>query len=122
MVGNGKTHHTPTPEGLRKIKIISFEVFLKLKELLKVFKERNAIFLSHNAPRIKDLNSTIHPARSIASKKSLLKNNNAAQTCSYEPTQIGYAYNSSFWQWQRVSEWFKYINDPSENINGHIIT
>ena len=40
----------------------------------------------------------------------------------YEPSNIISVYNSTKWQWRRVYEWYDYINDPIENIKGHIIT
>ncbi len=116
-VGNGKRHHTPTPQGLRKIKRISFEAFLDLKGLFKDFR-RNAEkvqdssnSLSHRAPTINNLKTRIHP--------TLHKKNNIAMQ-DYEPSRIYNTHNSSFWQWRRVAEWHRYINDPVENISGHI--
>ena len=115
--GNGKRHRTPTPQGLRKIKRISFEAFLDLKGLFKDFR-RNAKkiqygsnFLSHRAPIINDLKTEIH--------STLHKKNNVAMY-DYEPSRIDNTRNSSFWQWRRVAEWHRYINDPVENKNGHM--
>lgn len=124
--GNGKRHHTPTPKRLRKIKRISFESFLSLKELFKDFK-RDAIkpqklsnYLSPRASTINDLKTGIHPTRGLVSTKRTITQDGHRQA--YEPTQIYNTRNSSFWRWRRVREWDKYINDPLENINGHIIT
>ena len=117
--GNGKRHCTPTPQGLRKIKRISFEAFLDLKGLFKDFR-RNAEkvkygsnSLSHRAPVINDLKTRIH--------STLCKKNNIAMQ-DYEPSRIHNTRNSSFWQWRRIAEWHRYINDPAENISGHMIT
>ena len=40
----------------------------------------------------------------------------------YEPTNIVDTYDSALWRWRRVAEWERYINDPVENNNGHMIT
>jgi len=119
--GNGNRHRTPFPGGLRKIKIISFKAFLDLKELFNNFKGRELIFLSNRAPLIKDLRPRIHLPWPVVNEKQI-KHDNAAQAYIYEPSKISSAYNSLFWQWRRVAEWHRYINDPYENINGHIIT
>jgi hypothetical protein len=31
-------------------------------------------------------------------------------------------HESSPWRWRRVVEWHRYINDPYENKNGHMLT
>jgi len=43
-------------------------------------------------------------------------------THEFEPGQIDNVYDSPPWKWRRVAEWERYINDPLENKNGHIIT
>ncbi|MDO8602599.1 MAG: hypothetical protein Q7O04_01980, partial [Candidatus Omnitrophota bacterium] len=43
IIGNGKIDRTPTPQGIRKIKRVSFEAFLRLKKLVKVFKVYDSI-------------------------------------------------------------------------------
>lgn len=117
--GNGKRHRTPTPVRLKRIKRISFKAFLYLKELFKNFRreeakpKKDSKFLSPRAPRINDPTTKIYPA---LSKKDNIAIHN------YEPSRIHNTRNSLFWQWRRVAEWDKYINDPYENINGHIIT
>ena len=124
--GNGKRHHTPTPLRLRKIKVVSLKVFFCLKELFKNFKrdvtkpQKLPNYLSPRASTINDLKAGIHPTRDIVSTKRTVAPDNHKHT--YEPTQIYNTRNSSFWQWRRVREWDKYINDPLENISGHIIT
>ncbi len=40
----------------------------------------------------------------------------------YEPSNAINVYDSSPWQWRRVTEWHRYINDPYENNSGHIVT
>ena len=40
----------------------------------------------------------------------------------YEPSKINSVYESSYWRWQRVIEWDNYVNNPYEDINGHILT
>jgi len=110
---------------LRKIKRISFKTFFVLKELFKNFK-RDAIktqklsnHLGHRAVRINVLKTGIHPKRTVTPKKNYSADDHRLI---YEPTQIYNTRNSSFWQWRRVREWDKYINDPLENISGHMIT
>ena len=125
--GNGKRHHTPTPKGLRKIKRISSKAFLYLKGLFKDFR-REAVkpqkfsnSLRRRAPTINDLRTGIHLTSGFVSKNEsaiAIRNNTPA----YEPTQMSNAYSSSFWQWRRVAEWHRYINDSCENINGHMTT
>jgi hypothetical protein len=118
--GNGKRHRTPTPSRLKKIKVVSFKAFLYLKGLLKDFRreaakpKKDSKFLSRRAPTINDLETRIY----LAPHK---KNNNAIHY-DYEPSRINNTRDSSFWQWRRVKEWYRYINDPIENINGHMIT
>ena len=101
--GNGKIDRTPYPIGLRKIKRISFEVFLRLKEFVNSLKVYNQITPRGNR------------------KKSKLKRAKPAlaiQNCAYEyePSNIIYVYDSPLWQWRRVAQWDLYINDPYENI------
>jgi len=115
LSGNGKRHRTPTPQGLRKIKRISFEAFLALKGLFKDFRQNSEKVLSGSnslslrAPTINDLKTKIH--------STVCKKNNIAMQ-EYEPSRINNTRNSSFWQWRRVAEWQRYINDPVENIRG----
>jgi hypothetical protein len=93
---------------------------LYLKELFKNFgretaePKKESQFLSRRAHTINDLESGMH--------LSLSKKNDIAIYCDYEPTNISNTRNSSFWQWRRVAEWYRYINDPIENKNGHMIT
>jgi len=100
--GNGKIDRTPTPVGLRKIKRISFEVFLSLKELLNNFKLRfeKKLRCCHKRQIVTDKPEPVQPAYEQ----------------SYEPTNMSDAYDSLFWQWRRVAQWHRYINDPYENI------
>jgi hypothetical protein len=57
-------------------------------------------------------------------KKSPLKRENpdiAVQphyVYEYEPSNMVYAYNSELWQWRRVVQWDRYINDPLEKNKG----
>jgi hypothetical protein len=108
--GNGKRHRTPYPAGLRKIKRISLNTFLRLKELFNSVKVYNSITPRGNR------------------KKSNLRRRNLSVTVQqhyvyeYEPSNIINAYGSSIWRWRRVYEWYNYINDPIENIKGRIIT
>ena len=91
-----------------------------LKGLLKDFRRKTeesqklANFLSQRAPRVNDLETRIHAVP--------YKKNDIAIYSNYEPSRIEDTRNSSFWQWHRVTEWYRYINDPIENISGHMIT
>lgn len=110
MGGNGKTHRTPLPRSLRKIKRVSLEVFLRLKELVNSIKVYHLITPRGNRKK------------SILRRKKLgvFKQNHAHE---YRPSKIINVYNSPLWQWRRVIQWDRYINDPLENIkNGHMIT
>jgi hypothetical protein len=119
-LGNGKRDRTPTPSRLQKIKRISFEAFLYLKGLFEDFRRKTpkvqngSNFLSHRAPRIDGLKTSIH--------LTPCKKNGDAIYYGYEPSRIQNTRDCLFWQWRRVAEWYRYINDPFENINGHIIT
>ena len=108
-IGNGKIDHTPHPVGLRKIKSISFEVFLRLKAFVNSLKVYDPITPRGNR------------------KKSILRREKpviATQNCTYdyEPSNAIYVQDSPLWQWRRVAQWHRYINDPVENIKGHMIT
>ena len=109
FVGNGKGHRTPTPQGLRKIKRISSEVFLSLKELVNSIKACNSI-----TPR-----GYRKKSKSLYNNQTFIVQHNV---CGYVPTNIINVRKSSPWQWRRVNEWDRYINDPYENIKGHMIT
>jgi len=84
------------------------------------------------ASRSNDLALRIHLARRLTGTKLKLKPRKSDVSQNgyvpvYEPSSIQQTRESSFWQWQRVAEWERYINDPIEsvrikNINGHIIT
>ena len=110
VFGNGKIDRTPHPVGLRKIKRVSLEVFLRLKAFVNSLKVYDPITPRGNR------------------KKSLLKLKKpviAIQNCAYdyEPSNMIYVQDSPLWQWRRVTQWHRYINDPCENIkSGHMIT
>lgn len=99
--GNGKRHRIPTPEGLKKIKRISFETFLNLKELLKEFNPNQCL-------NRKNRNRFKKPL--ISNRKQDVTKKLDSRT--YEPTQITNTRDSLFWQWRRVIAWERYINDP----------
>ena len=104
--GNGKTHHTPSPQGIRKIKRVSLEVFLKLKEL--VDKVRAITPRGNRKKSILPLKEPDIAVRHYAHE--------------YEPSNATYVNSSPLWQWRRVADWQRYINDPIEKTNGHMIT
>ena len=106
MRGNGKTHRTPSPVALRKIKRVSLKVFLGLKELInsiRVITPRGN--RKKSKPRFKD-------------RVTVIPN----YVYEYEPTNAINVRDSSPWQWRRVSQWHRYINDTTEKIKGHMIT
>ena len=98
--GNGKIDRTPSPVSLKKIKRVSFNVFLGLKE-----------FVDINSVKVIRL---IPPGRDR--KKSVLRRKRRAPVVTkncvneYEPSAAVNA-NSSLWKWHRVDEWHEYIND-----------
>ncbi|MDO8602455.1 MAG: hypothetical protein Q7O04_01215, partial [Candidatus Omnitrophota bacterium] len=83
--GNGKIDRTPTPQGIRKIKRVSFEAFLRLKKLVKVFKIYDSIV--HKRYRKKS---------TLPHKKPKIVVQNHAR--GYEPSKISNVYNSPLWQ------------------------
>jgi len=109
-IGNGKIHRTPTPQGLRKIKVIRLEAFLSLKALFnkcKCFNSKERHYQPRSVRIRKDETDVV--ARSCVNE--------------YEPSNMINAYDSPLWQWRRVVQWHRYINDPYENITkGHMIT
>ena len=108
--GNGKIHRTPSPQGLRKIKRVSLETFLRLKEFVNSLKVYEPI-----TPRGNRKKSILRRKKPVIAKQN--------HTNEYVPSNISNAYDSPLWQWRRVAQWNRYINDPHENIkNGHIIT
>jgi len=106
IIGNGKIHRTPTPQGLRKIKRVSLEVFLRLKELVNGIK-----VITPRGNRKKSILSRKEPDIAIRHYAH-----------EYEPSNISNAYDGLYWRWRRVNEWDRYINDPVEKTKGHIIT
>jgi hypothetical protein len=106
LYGNGKTHRTPSPRGLRKIKIVSLEAFLRLKELVNSIKKIT--------PRGNRKKSILRRKKPIVVKQGRVNE--------YEPSNAIYVRASSPWQWRRVAQWDRYINDPYENRSGHIVT
>ncbi|OPX28585.1 MAG: hypothetical protein B1H08_05625, partial [Candidatus Omnitrophica bacterium 4484_171] len=103
--GNGKRHSIPFPGRPRKIKRITNEAFLGIKELLKQLKQ----------PRFnKERKRREKPLRRYGYKRTNISiSDNTHNT--YEPSTINNVYDSDFWRWRRVAEWGKYINDPLEN-------
>ena len=108
--GNGKTHRTPSPAGLQKIKRVSSELFLSLQALVNSFKAPNLI-----------------TPRGYHKKSKVIKHDKISAAIDtrpdeYSPSKIVSVLYSPLWQWRRVNEWDRYINDPVEKLNGHIIT
>jgi len=110
IIGNGKIDHTPHPVGLRKIKRVSLEVFLRLKAFVNSLKVFDQI-----TPRGDRKISILKRAKSVIAKQNCIYE--------YEPSNAIYVQDSPLWQWRRVAQWDRYIKDPYENIkNGHMIT
>ena len=108
--GNGKTHRTPSPVGLRKIKRVSLELFLSLQALVNDLKVIELI-----------------PPRGYQKKSKVLRPAIAGAVIDtrpdeYRPSAITSVLDSQLWQWRRVNEWDRYVNDPIDKLNGHIIT
>ncbi len=104
--GNGKRHRTPSPVALRKIKRVSLKAFLCLKELVNNVKE-------------------ITPRGNRKKSKPSFKDRVTVipdYVYEYEPSNIIHADDSLLWQWCRVNEWHRYLNDPVDKIKGHMIT
>ena len=104
--GNGKIDRTPTPQGLIKIKRVSLEAFLRLKELVNSIKMIT--------PRGNRKKSVLKRKKLCIVKQDHINN--------YGPSNIIYVYDSLILRWRRVNEWHRYINDPIEKLSGHIIT
>jgi hypothetical protein len=91
---------------LRKTKRVSLKVFLGLKESVNSVKEITPRGnRKKSKPRFKE-HVTVIPN----------------YIYEYEPSNIIYADDSLLWQWRRVNEWHRYINDPVDKIKGHMIT
>jgi hypothetical protein len=48
----------------------------------------------------------------------------AAKNCvnEYDPSKMVNVYDSPQWQWRRVAQWHRDINDPCDYKIGHILT
>jgi hypothetical protein len=107
--GNGKIHRTPTPQGLRKIKVIRLEAFLSLKALFNKCKCFNS------KERLRRL-------RTVKVRKDVPGIVVQNRVNEYEPSKMINVYDSPLWQWRRVIQWDKYLNDPVDNRKGHMVT
>jgi hypothetical protein len=90
----------------RKIKRITLEAFLRLKELLKRFKQ----------PQV---NKIRQPRKKLPKIYKIATGDNYEYKRAFEPSKIANTRDSLFWSWRRVIAWDKYINDPLENKKGH---
>ena len=108
LSGNGKIHRTPTPQGLRKIKVIRLEAFLSLKELFNKCKCFNS------KERLRRL-------RSVKVRKDMPVDDAKNYVNEYEPSNAINVYDSSLWRWRRANDWHRYINDPVDKLKGHSI-
>ena len=107
-IGNGKTHRTPSPAGLQKIKRVSLEIFLSLQALVNSFKVSDLI-----TPRGYQKKSKVLKHVKIDTVIDTRPNE-------YRPSKITGVLDSQLWRWRRVNEWDRYINDPAYKLNGHI--
>ena len=113
QIGNGKRHSNPLPVRPRKIKRITSEAFLSIKELFGKFKP---YFKTKRSMRIQT------PRRCMRRRSVFLRGGEARlknHTHTYEPSNIDSTRNSLFWSWRRVVAWERYINDPLENNKRH---
>lgn len=92
-----------------KIKRITFEAFLGIKKLLSNLKQTRSNKIRHRNKK---------PYRIDTKLNSFIKKD----VDTYEPSNISNVYDSLFWRWRRVIDWERYVNDPIENKNGHMIT
>ena len=90
LFGNGKIDHTPHPVGIRKIKRVSLEVFLRLKAFVNSRKVFDQI-----TPRGDRKISILKRTKPVI----------AAQNCTYdyEPSNAIYVQDSLLWQWHPIS-------------------
>jgi hypothetical protein len=107
--GNGKIHRTPTPQGLKKIKVIRLEAFLSLKALFNKCKCFNSKERLHRIKAVK-----VSKDMSVCCAKNYVNE--------YEPSNAINVYDSSPWQWRRVAQWHRDINDTCEYKSGHMVT
>ena len=116
-VGNDTIHRYPLPyEGkLTKLLCISKERFEKLALATQEFLTKRHVLKNTPAPiqRIKPLPKA--PAPSSRNIKDTIYPE-------YTPTGIWQTRYSEFWQWQRVSEWYReYGQDEITNEKRHIL-
>jgi hypothetical protein len=96
--GNGKRHRTPSPVGLRKIKRVSFKVFCALKELV-------------NSVKVNDLIPTRRDQKKSVLRRKKLGLVQQSHVNEYEPSTTINMFSSPPWQWHRIAEWDRYINN-----------
>jgi hypothetical protein len=94
---------------LKKIKVIGLEAFLSLKALFNKCKCFNS-------------KEQLRRLRTVKVRKDVL--GVVVQNCvnEYEPSKMVNVYDSPPWQWRRVIQWDKYLNDPVDNRKGHMVT
>jgi hypothetical protein len=90
---------------LRTIKRVSLKVFLSLKELV------------NNVKKITPRGNRKKSKLRFKERVTVIPN----YVYEYEPSNAINVHDSSPWQWRRVNEWHRYINDPEEKIKGHMI-
>ena len=117
MYGNDTIDRYPLPyEGeLTKLLCISKERFVKLTLAVhdSLLKQRIPRKAYTRVPRTEPLHQK--PALPLRSKKETMPSE-------YMPTPIWHTRESEFWQWQRVSEWWReYRPDEILNEKRHIL-
>ena len=86
--GNGKIHPYP----LERLLIFTEEVFESLKKELLQFKT--------NEPKQQQINVKPRPNVQYKPLPQRIAHD-------YTPSNASHMYDSDYWRWQRVSEWFK---------------
>ena len=89
LSGNGIIDRYP----LEKLLIFTKETFQKLKSELAAGRPKEQA----KSPKDPGIKPAPVPKTQLPSK---IRN-------SFEPSQISHAYDSDYWRWQRVAEWFK---------------
>lgn len=106
--GNGKADRTPL------LKCFGTVWYDKVKEVVqeileKTKNEKTVVSI----PQRRQDNANKRKPRA---KNKPIKTENR-QYYGYEPTNIGYAFDSEYWNWKRIKEYWKYYYGEEENLN-----
>ena len=119
-LGNGKIHPYPLgggdkedpiretfSDGVRKILIVSTEIFKEIKKEASCFKRLFAGLIPRKRkPRKKQIDE----------KTVAIQTNETAYYEQYAPVTVWPARDSLSHKWRRVKEWDDYINDPMDRM------